>query len=93
MPGHTLRLLKIFIALPGDVQLERERARDKVLSLRPLAHKHGYDLEAVTRNHAAIRRASCNRQGKTIKTSKNKLGSDDQQERKAFQSPSRRQAS
>jgi tetratricopeptide (TPR) repeat protein len=47
MPGQSIRLLKIFIASPGDVKFEREKAREEILSLRPLAQKHGYDLEAV----------------------------------------------
>ncbi len=47
MPGHTVRLLKIFIASPGDVKHEREKAREEILCLRPLAHNHGFDLEAV----------------------------------------------
>ncbi|MGH7496005.1 MAG: NACHT domain-containing protein [bacterium] len=47
MPGPTVRLLKIFIASPGDVTLERAKAREEILSLRPLAHQHGYDLEPL----------------------------------------------
>lgn len=47
MPGQTVKLLKVFIASPGDVMLEREKARDEILSLRALAHKHGFDLEAT----------------------------------------------
>ena len=47
MPGKPVHLLKIFIASPGDVKLEREKAREEILNLRPLAHKHGYDLEAT----------------------------------------------
>ena len=47
MPSSTVRLLKIFIASPGDVKLEREKAREEILSLRTLAHNHGFDLEAV----------------------------------------------
>lgn len=54
MPGQTVKLLKVFIASPGDVMLEREKARDEVLSLRALAHKHGFDLEATGwETHAA----------------------------------------
>jgi tetratricopeptide (TPR) repeat protein len=45
MPGQTVRLLKIFVASPSDVKLEREKAREEILGLRPLAHQHGYDLE------------------------------------------------
>ncbi len=47
MPGQNVRLLKIFIASPGDVKLEREKAREEILSLRPIAHKHGFDLQPV----------------------------------------------
>ncbi len=47
MPGRTIQLLKIFIASPGDVMPERDKARDEILSLRPVAHKQGYDLEPV----------------------------------------------
>lgn len=47
MPGQTVKLLKVFIASPGDVRLEREKARDEILSLRPLAQKHGFDLAAT----------------------------------------------
>jgi len=47
MPGQHVRLLKIFIASPSDVKLEREKARDEILSLRPLAQKHGFDLQPV----------------------------------------------
>jgi len=47
MPGQPVHLLKIFIASPGDVKLEREKAGEEILGLRPLAQKHGYDLEAV----------------------------------------------
>ncbi len=54
MPGRTVKLLKVFIASPGDVRLEREKARDEILSLRPLAQKHGFDLEATGwETHAA----------------------------------------
>ncbi len=54
MPGLTVRLLKIFIASPGDVKLEREKAREEILSLRSLAHNHGFDIEAVGwETHAA----------------------------------------
>ncbi|KAA0224540.1 NACHT domain-containing protein [candidate division KSB1 bacterium] len=54
MPGQTVKLLKVFIASPGDVMLEREKARDEILSLRALAHKHGFDLEATGwETHAA----------------------------------------
>ena len=47
MLGQTVRLLKIFIASPFDVKLEREKAREEILGLRPLAHQHGYDLEPI----------------------------------------------
>jgi len=47
MPGQSVRLLKIFIASPGDVKLERDKAREEILSLRALAHNHGFDLEAM----------------------------------------------
>ncbi len=47
MPGQTVKLLKVFLASPGDVRLEREKARDEILSLRALAQKHGFDLEAT----------------------------------------------
>ncbi len=54
MPGQTVKLLKVFIASPGDVKLEREKAREEILSLRVLAQKHGYDLEATGwETHAA----------------------------------------
>ncbi len=54
MPGSTVRLLKIFIASPGDVKLEREKAREEIFTLRSLAHNHGFDLEAVSwETHAA----------------------------------------
>lgn len=54
MPGQTVKLLKIFIASPGDVMLEREKAREEILSLRALAQKHGFDLEATGwETHAA----------------------------------------
>lgn len=47
MPGQQIRLLKIFIASPGDVKLEREKAREEILGLQPVAQKLGYMLEAV----------------------------------------------
>jgi tetratricopeptide (TPR) repeat protein len=47
MPGQSIRLLKIFIASPGDVKLEREKAREEILGLQPVAQKLGYMLEAV----------------------------------------------
>ncbi len=54
MAGQTVRLLKIFIASPSDVKLEREKAREEILSLRSLAHNHGFDIEAVGwETHAA----------------------------------------
>ena len=54
MPGQTVKLLKVFIASPGDVMLEREKAREEILSLRALAQKHGFDLEATGwETHAA----------------------------------------
>jgi tetratricopeptide (TPR) repeat protein len=47
MPGQQIRLLKIFIASPGDVKLEREKAREEIIGLQPVAQKLGYMLEAV----------------------------------------------
>ncbi|MGH7599179.1 MAG: tetratricopeptide repeat protein, partial [bacterium] len=47
MPGQPVHLLKIFIASPGDVSLERDKACEEIDNLRLLAHKHGYDLEAI----------------------------------------------
>jgi len=47
MPGQSIRLLKIFIASPGDVKLEREKAREEIVGLQPVAQKLGYMLEAV----------------------------------------------
>ena len=47
MPGQTIRLLKIFIASPGDVKLEREKVREEIIGLQPVAQKLGYMLEAV----------------------------------------------
>ncbi|MDZ7311412.1 MAG: NACHT domain-containing protein [candidate division KSB1 bacterium] len=47
MMGQTVRLLKVFIASPGDVKLEREKARDEILSLRSVAQKHGFDLQPL----------------------------------------------
>jgi hypothetical protein len=47
MPGQPVHLLKLFIASPGDVALERDKACEEIDNLRLLAHKHGYDLEAV----------------------------------------------
>ncbi|MGH7601736.1 MAG: DUF4062 domain-containing protein, partial [bacterium] len=47
MPGQQVRLLKVFIASPGDVKLEREKTREEIISLRLLAQKHGFDLQPV----------------------------------------------
>jgi tetratricopeptide (TPR) repeat protein len=47
MPGLTVKLLKVFLASPGDVKLERDKAREEILGLRPLAQKHGFDLQAL----------------------------------------------
>ena len=47
MPGQQIRLLKIFIASPSDVKLEREKAREEIIGLQPVAQKLGCMLEAV----------------------------------------------
>jgi len=47
MPGQSIRLLKILLASPGDVKLEREKAREEITGLQPVAQKLGYMLEAV----------------------------------------------
>ena len=47
MPGQQIRLLKIFVASPSDVKLEREKAREEIISLQPVAQKLGCMLEAV----------------------------------------------
>jgi hypothetical protein len=47
MPGQQIHLLKVFIASPGDVKLEREKAREEIAGLQPVAQKLGYILEAV----------------------------------------------
>jgi len=47
MPGQTVKLLKIFLASPGDVKLERDKAREEILGLRSLAQKHGFDLQPL----------------------------------------------
>jgi len=47
MPGQPVRLLKVFLASPGDVKLERDKAREEIIALRPLAQKHGFDLQPL----------------------------------------------
>jgi hypothetical protein len=47
MPGLLIHLLKVFLASPGDVKLERDKAREEILGLRPLAQKHGFDLQPL----------------------------------------------
>ena len=47
MPGQPVKLLKVFLASPGDVKLERDKAREEILGLRSLAQKHGFDLQPL----------------------------------------------
>jgi len=47
MSSQTVRLLRVFLASPGDVKLERDKAREEILGLRSLAQKHGFDLHPL----------------------------------------------